>query len=266
VIIDDGSTDGTFDIIQEKRDVYPDLHAIQIHKPRHKFKDHNIAMAMKQGFQTLLELCDAPYILHMDSDVCLKNPRYVETLLNTLEENPRIGITGGVSDKRRFIPRNVTNAARIYRRECLLEILKTSPNPGYPMLDCHDSFMIYRARWLGWEAKSVNITFWDARPYQRNIKRWFQTGRFRYMNGFNFIHQFFMCIYCFRHKPYFIGSTITFFTYLLSHLRPYRIFEESYYDFMKRDLNLKKTVVPGVRNFLKLKNPRRLEVSNEKLL
>ena len=246
VIVDDRSTDSTFDIIQKKEEVYPELYAVQIHQPRHKFKGYNISMAINHSIQTLLTLCDTTYIMRMDSDICLNNPNYVETLLNTLEGNPRIGITGGVSDKGKFMTRHVTDAARIYRRECLLELLKTSPNPGYLILYGHDSFMIFRAKWLGWEVKPVNITFWDARPYRRSMKRWFLTGRFRYMNGFNFIHQFISCIRYFRHKPYFIGSTVAFFTYLLSNLRPYRILDKSYYDFMKRDL--KQIVLSGLRN------------------
>ncbi len=191
----------------------------------------------------------------MDSDVELNNPKFVEILLTELEANPKLGITGGISDHGKFMFRHVTDAARIYNRECLLQLMKTYRG-SYPIMYGHDSFMIHRARWLGWEVEPVDIKFKDVRPYQRSLKRWFLTGRFRYMNGFTFVHTFFSTIRYLRHKPYIIGSLVAFFAWMISHLRPYRIFDESYYKFMKNDLN--QIVIFGLKNFWKDKILRRL--------
>jgi glycosyltransferase involved in cell wall biosynthesis len=257
VIVDDASTDNTYEIIEKYAYKHLEIKPRQVYNIRYnRIKGYNISNAISRSISDLLTLSQPPYILRMDADVVLNNPRYVETLLEIMDDDPEIGITGGVSDKGKYMFRHITDAARIYRLECLKDLLRTSPHEGYPIMYGHDSFMIFRAKWLGWKVKPVNIKFYDARPYQRSVGRWFLTGRFRYMNGFTLIHQFFACIRYLRYKPYIIGSIIAFLTYLLYHALPYKIYEKSYYNFMKRDLN--EIVIIGLKNFSKRGNLRRL--------
>ena len=237
VIIDDGSSDNTFDIIKKYEKQHNTIISKKVHNNRYnKIKGYNISLAINQSIHYLLTHCKPDYILRMDSDVVLNHEKYMENLLNIMETNHKIGITGGVSNKGIFMSRHITDAARVYRLNCLINLLETSPNKGYPIMYGHDSFMLFRARWLGWDIKPVNITFFDARPYQRSPTRWFLTGRFSYMNGFPLLYQIYLLFRYLFHKPYFIGSFINFFTYVLYYLLPYRPYEKNYYEFMKKDL------------------------------
>ena len=236
VIIDDASTDGTFEILKRYAKTHSDIFTAQIHIPRYKAKGLNISIAINQSMKHLLSIKKTRYVLRMDADVILTDKRYVEKLLKILEKNCKTGIISGVSDVGYEMQRHLADAARIYRLECLRDILRTSPNTGYPIMYGHDSFTIFRAKWLGWKVKRVDITFHDARPYRRSINRWFLSGRFSYANGSPMFHQIFSLLNNMFHEPYLVGSLIAFISYLLHHLLTIKIYEDSYYAFMKKDL------------------------------
>lgn len=257
VIIDDGSTDLTPYLVFKKSKQYPNLYFKSIKTTRYDIKGWNISNAINISLKKLLELCNAPYIMRMDSDLELDNPKFVEILLMELYSNPKIGIIGGVSDKDKLMYRHVTDAARIYNRKCLEMLIEKTQTKNYPIMYGHDSYMIFRARWLGWEVKQTDIKFKDVRPYKRNLRRWFLTGRFRYMNGFTFIHAFFTTIRYMRQTPYIIGSLVAFFVWIVSHLMPsHKFLDKSYYDFMKKDLN--QIIIFGLKNIFKKDSVRRL--------
>ena len=198
----------------------------------------------------------------MDADVTLTDKRYVEKLLTIMENNCKTGIISGVSDIGYKMPRHIADAARIYRLDCLLDILRTSPNVGYPIMYGHDSFMIFRARWLGWKVKRVKLNFHDSRPYQRSINRWFLTGRFSYVNGSPMFHQIFSFVSNLFHEPYLVGSLVAFISYLLHYLIPIRTYEDSYYVFMKKDL-MNYTLLNIIKLFNRIKHKK---IKNDLLL
>lgn len=247
VIVDDGSIDDTPKIIMDLMKKHPEIHYVRIKVPR-IFKGWNISVAINQTLKEIMKVSDVPWIVRMDSDAVLTDPYTFESMVNHMEKDHKLGITGAYYAKK--MVRHVTDAVRMYRRECIEQVMKTNcVHPGeYPMMYGHDSFTIFRARWLGWKCRPTEVQYYDIRPYKRNLWQWYQTGRFRYHNGFSFLHSIGAFIRYIRTKPFFIGSFVCFITWIICHLIPRRIFEDEYHDFMKRDLDL--ITIWGIKKLL----------------
>jgi len=251
VIVDDGSTDDTPEIIKCLMKVHPEIHYVRIKVPR-IFKGWNIAVAINQTLKEIMEVSSVPWIVRMDSDAILNNPTTFELMINYMEKNPDLGVTGAYY-KNKMI-RHITDAVRMYRRECIEQVMKTNciQQGEYPMMYGHDSFVIFRARWLGWKCRPTDVQYYDIRPYKRKLWQWYQTGRFRYHNGFSLLHSIGSFFRYIKKKPYILGSLVCFITWLISHLMPHRIFENEYHDFMKRDLDF--ITLWGIKKFMRLEN------------
>lgn len=81
LVVDNGSTDGSQDMLREK---YPNVLIIQ--------NDHNVglAKACNQG----IEATDSPYILLLNNDT-LVDGASLDALVDYMEANPTVGATGG---------------------------------------------------------------------------------------------------------------------------------------------------------------------------
>jgi len=247
VIIDDWSTDDTVDII--KATGYP-VHLVELKAPR-VFKGVNIAWAIHKSLKTMLEVSQVDYILRMDSDARMNNPRTLEILKAEMEGDPRLGITGAYYGKAMI--RHVCDAVRMYRRACLLQVMENNPIPNqqglYPIAYGHDSLAIFRANYHGWTARPANVEYLDVRPYKRNYWQWYQTGRFRYENGFGLVHEVGSTIRYLRQKPYIMGTLVSFISWALAHITPRNKFEPEYIRFMQREFD--QVTMDGIKRLLR---------------
>lgn len=82
IAVDDGSTDGTAQLLQQRAASDPRLNVIDI-------PHRGIVSALKRG----LEACRAPYVARMDSDD-IAHPDRLRLQVNFLELNPQIGVAG----------------------------------------------------------------------------------------------------------------------------------------------------------------------------
>jgi glycosyltransferase involved in cell wall biosynthesis len=248
VVVDDGSTDDTPTILRGLAKEYP-IYYERIEVPR-VFKGWNIAFTINRSLHHILELLDAEWILRMDCDARLPNPRTFELMVEKMKKTPRLGVTGAYFEKK--MDRHVCDAVRLYRRRCLEEIIKTNiiPQNQYPIMYGHDSFAILRANWLGWNTEPTDVRYLDLRPYRRNLLQWFQTGGFNYYNGFSLIHSIGECIRNIRVSPPIVGSLVFFFSWIVHHILRERITEDEYREFLhiefdKRFINKLRTFLHG---------------------
>ena len=249
VVVDDGSTDRTSEILKKLSYEYDNLFYRTVNIPRLGLKGLNISMAIRLSLEEILSLSEVPYILRMDSDVKLDSPGLVKHLITEMERDSSLGITGAVSNNFRFMPRHVTDAVRLYRRGCLSEVIASFPNKRYPVVHGHDSVMIFRARWLGWTIRPTRVYFNDKRPYRRRLKQWFALGLFRHVNGYPFSYVAISTVQYINTTPYILGSLTAFLTYVIGFITNVNTYEEDYKAFMHKDLT--ETVVYRIRNVKK---------------
>jgi GT2 family glycosyltransferase len=83
-VVDNGSADGTRDFLERLASEDPRV------RPHFFSRNMGVAVAANYGWALL----DAPYYLKLDNDMLVEDPRRLETLLDLLEGNPDLGLTG----------------------------------------------------------------------------------------------------------------------------------------------------------------------------
>ncbi|MEZ5329454.1 MAG: glycosyltransferase family A protein [Verrucomicrobiales bacterium] len=156
VIVDDGSTDRTVEIVKEYQVRFPWIQLLQ-RPPRgdRSFagKAHAVNEALKQ-----LSSVDYAIICNLDADVSF-DPDYMEFILNQFHSNQKLGVGGtpfteeGDYDSTRdsFEGENyVAGPCQLFRRECWDEIGGYLPNKAGGV----DWIAVMTARMKGWTARA----------------------------------------------------------------------------------------------------------------
>jgi glycosyltransferase involved in cell wall biosynthesis len=158
IVVDDGSTDGTPEILADYAGRLPFLRVIR----RTDRGGRSVGPGVIEAFYAGLEGVDLDrfdYLCKLDMDLDLP-PRYFELLMRRMEAEPRLGTTSG---KPYFVhPRSgrlvpevngdemSLGASKFYRVACFREIGGFVRQVMWDGIDCH------RARMLGWLAESVD--------------------------------------------------------------------------------------------------------------
>lgn len=210
LIVDDGSMDLSAYVYGN----YP-VRVLFLLNRRAPIRGVNYALALRSGLRELLrEIESASYLLKLDADTVLENPNYARELISVLEDNPKIGITGGIShlDK---VRKYVNDGAKMYRVECLRELLASG---GYPLKSGSDLILQFRAKNLGWGLAPRPLVYRSLRPYKRTLRRWIAHGRLRRERGFNIPHLFLKTIFNLMEPPLIVGALVSWFSYFIHHL------------------------------------------------
>jgi poly-beta-1,6-N-acetyl-D-glucosamine synthase len=157
VIVSDGSTDRTDDIVQQYVMRHPFIRLIRREKD-HSREFASKVFALRAGFQTLT-LAPIHFIGHLDADVCLP-PYYFCDLLAKFEKDPGLGVAGGWCFEETscavWQPRpgnctwSVPGAIQMFRRECYKDIGELLPIE----YGGEDWYAEIRARMYGWRVRS----------------------------------------------------------------------------------------------------------------
>ena len=213
VIVSDGSTDNTEEIVQMYSAIYPFI----ILKRVDADKDRNFGSkvsAIRAGMEDLHHV-DYNYLGFLDADISFKED-YFEKILTEFNKEPRLGLAGGtIYDKMEegFIEQvaalsSVAGAVQTFRRECYEDIGGYLPIKSGGI----DTVAEVMARMRGWKTRSFpNLKVLHFRPTGtqgvRSLFRVrFKQGRSDYCLGYHPVFYFAMLIRRFREKPYFLGS------------------------------------------------------------
>ncbi len=222
IIVDDGSTDGTQDMIAAAAATYPFIQVIKRCDRGQRSVGPGVIEAFYAGYDAI-DPSDYDYICKLDVDLDIP-ATYFETLIQRLEETPRLGTCSGkpyFQDKSGELvselcgDENSVGMIKLYRTECFHEI------GGFVRQVMWDGIDGHRCRMLGWIACSWDepaLRFIHLRPMGSSQKSIF-TGRARhgagqYFMGTDFVYMAASALYRMMAPPRLVGSGMMLYGYL----------------------------------------------------
>jgi biofilm PGA synthesis N-glycosyltransferase PgaC len=158
VIVDDGSTDESPAILREYMEKLPYLKVVRRADRGVRSVGPGVIEAFYAGLEAVA-LDDFDYVCKLDLDLDLP-PRYLERLMERMEENPRLGTCSGkpyfidprtgVLTSEKCGDETSVGMTKFYRTQCFREIGGFVRQVMWDGIDCH------RCRMLGWIAESVD--------------------------------------------------------------------------------------------------------------
>lgn len=242
IVVDDGSTDETTAILEDYTTRHGWIHVVSKPDRGHRAVGPGVIEAFYAGLAHL-DLNDFDFICKLDVDLDLP-PRYFETLMRRMEENPRLGSASGKPYNRtasgawvseRCGDEMSVGMTKFYRVACFQDIGGFVREVMWDGIDCHKS------RQLGWVVRSwddADLQFEHLRPMgssQNNIL----TGRARHGFGQYYMGSdplFFTATAVFRmtQPPYVVGGLAMLWGYLSAALRRQsRLDDESLRQFIR---------------------------------
>lgn len=224
ILVSDGSTDGTDEIITQFSSQIPWIDYIRV--PEHT--DHNFASKVNCfniAYQRLNKL-EYGIIGNLDADISFER-NYFEFLLNKFEADPALGVAGTpfVENSGHSYDYNFTNidhvsgACQLFRKQCFEEI------GGYRPIGVGgiDWIAVTTARMKGWKTR----TFTDkscthhrliGSSNKNVLKTKFRYGQKDYLLGGHPLWELFRSVYQMQYKPYMIGGLLILLGYSWSAL------------------------------------------------
>lgn len=211
VIVSDGSTDGTDEIVRCRAERYPWIHLLRMpeRKVRHfAGKVH----AFNAGFGAVK---DMPYqaIASLDADLTF-DPQYFEFLLSKLAADSSLGLVGTPFEEKgrmydyRFVSiEHVSGACQLFRRECFEAIGGYVPIEGGGI----DHVAVLTARMKGWHTRTFTEKVSHHHRKQGSANRSvlrdkYRIGTLDYNLGGHPLWELFRATYQMTKPPYMIGG------------------------------------------------------------
>lgn len=224
VIVSDGSTDGTDDIVKKYTDVYPWMELVRM--PEHRDRHFTAKVTcFKAGYERLADT-DYDIIGNLDGDISFEKD-YIEFLLKRFEENPKLGVAGTPFVEKgnkgydyNFVNiEHVSGAFQLFRRECFEDIGGYIPIKGGGI----DWVAVTSARWKGWQTRTFEEkTCLHHRPMGTGgasvLGARFKLGKEDYYLGGHPLWASFRAVFQMKEKPYIIGGLCLYAGYLFGAL------------------------------------------------
>ena len=234
IIVDDGSKDATPDILKEYAAKHDWIRIIRRDDRGTRKLGGGVIDAFYTGYETINPK-EYRYICKLDLDLDIP-PRYFETLMQKMEQDPRIGTCSGkpymdlngqlVSEM--LGDENSVGMIKFYRTDCFEEI------GGFVRYLMWDGIDGHRCRMLGWIAISWDepeLRFIHLRPMGTSDKSWW-TGRVRhgigqYYMGTTPAYMLASALFRMTRPPLIVGGIAMFWGYLKSVLQRGERYEDS---------------------------------------
>ncbi|WP_257170275.1 glycosyltransferase [Bradyrhizobium sp. SRS-191] len=228
IVVDDGSSDDTPQILDEYAQRLPYLRVVRRADRGGRKVGPGVIEAFYAGLDTV-RLEDFDYVCKLDMDLDLP-ARYFELLMERMEADPRVGTTSGkpwfVHPQTGALEPEIcgdemsVGMTKFYRVACFQEIGGFVRQVMWDGIDCH------RCRMLGWIAESIDseeLRFIHLRPQGASHKGiW--TGRLRkgfgqYFMGTSPLYHLAVAVYHLPAYPALIGSMAMLWGYFRSWLK-----------------------------------------------
>ena len=210
IIVDDGSTDRTAEIVDRYASLVPWIRVV--HRPNRGFRKAGggLIEAFYDGYRRM-ECTDWEFIVKLDGDLSIQAD-YFEKCFEHFDQEPRLGIGGGdiyheLQGVQKLEPNpkfHVRGATKIYRKPCWQAIDGLLEAPGWDTID------EVKANMLGWNTYSFpelrlvhhRLTGTADGLLQDRIK----LGLACYVSGYSPVFLIAKCLSRLAHKPYVTGS------------------------------------------------------------
>jgi glycosyltransferase involved in cell wall biosynthesis len=214
VIVDDGSTDDTPNIIGDVMKTHGWIQSIRLDSTVRDLGLH-LAGVMKKGFDYAISYCgghgiEYDYLGNLDGDLTLP-PTFYENLMREFERDLELGVASGgtkhiIGDQIKHAKISVNEPSgghMLIRRKCFDEI------EGIPASYAADSVIKAKARISGWKTRrfeeNVATEIRDVNAAEGYWKGFVYKGKASYYLNINPLHVIArVVIYSFR-KPYYVG-------------------------------------------------------------
>lgn len=215
VIVSDGSTDATDDLVRAAATTAPFIHLVRLDDAGIRDSSCGKLRAVLAGYHAL-PTRDYAYVGQLDADVTFGSS-YFERLVDVLEGDPPLGITGGVVQERRdgswrtvhTAHDHVAGAVQFYRRACWEDLLEYVDLRAIQ----EDTMAETLARWHDWRTRSIpSLPVRHHRPAgtagQALLRARFRAGMRQYAMGWRFGYVTLRAVYCLAERPLLIGSAV----------------------------------------------------------
>jgi biofilm PGA synthesis N-glycosyltransferase PgaC len=238
VIVDDGSTDRTGDIID--RYAAHNAWIRVIHRKNRGFRNAGggVMEAFYDGYNAV-QYKEWDFIVKLDGDLSFA-PDYFEKCFEYFRRDPELGIGGGEihhdvsgTPKLEVSPRfHVRGATKIYRKACWEAIGGLWPAPGWDTID------EVKGNMLGWKTYAFadlrllhhRFTGSEEGLLRDRVKR----GVACYVSRYHPIYVVASCLNRLTQRPFMIGSAAQLYGFLKAHFsRPPRVEDRSYVAYIR---------------------------------
>lgn len=223
VIVNDGSSDGTQEIIENAVRRHHWIHGVRRPDRGYRKWGAGIIEAFYEGYRAL-ECTDWDYMSKLDGDLSFE-PDYFERMFGKFADDPKLGIAGGVlyhnDGGRRVLETHpqfhVRGGVKIYRHQCWEDIDGLWVGPGSDTVD------EVKANMLGWTTRSFfDVHMTHHRYTGASWGRWgglVKDGKIDYVSGYHPLFLIAKAAVRLLRKPYFLNSVALLFGYVSAYIQ-----------------------------------------------
>ena len=242
VILDDGSTDGTRDVLRSLTASVPSVKLIQLSEGPDRRLGRHVTSLVERCLDEA-QAVDWLYWAKLDADVLLA-PDYFERILDGFADDPKLGIASGIAKlpgrsgtwRAEWTPDYFPlGMARLYRRACWTDIGGYTGGRHFDIID------VYAARYRGWH--TANFPETAARLLRRvdaampgQLRRRFEAGRDLYSIGYLPAYFFLRAMRSmWDERPPVLAGWAMMSGYLLGAAKPVQQVDEELFRFVRRE-------------------------------